>query len=100
MTGVPKLTVCPAATVGELTVALAGELAIVRFRAAEVRLAKFPSPLNCAVILWVPADNDDVVTVATPDVLRLPVPMLVDPSKNVMVSLVGGVGGPTVDEKV
>jgi len=59
---------------------------------AEVEPALFASPPYCAVMVCVPAVRADVVSVATPEELRVPVPSAVAPSSKVTVPV--GIGAP------
>src|SRR4029077_4124054 len=51
----------------------------------EVLAAKFVSPSYEAVRLWLPDDSDEVLNIALPALLRVPVPKTVAPSRKVTV---------------
>lgn len=92
-----KVTVCPAVEgfSEEATAVVVGRPTTVCVSAAEVLPANVASPEYFAVIECEPAVSVEVVNVACPT-LRVPVPMLVAPSKNVAVP----VGVPAVAETV
>jgi hypothetical protein len=73
------------------TVSVAWSAFTVCVRAGEVLVRKLPSPAYTAVIEWEPPESEDVVNVASPEALSVPVPRVVAPSLKVTVP----VGVPT-----